>query len=473
MSNQWDLALGVGERGAPLPAITRAVVGIERRGMGLDSAFCAAAAVPAQADEAEVLAKLDGLLAEVNWHEDGPEERASIWRSPTRLTALLHTPLGLNIPPSPIWKKGALKKNDIAEGKCKTDGSALAYLAAHHPKWRPWLLELLKYRKIVNSLKYLEKLPLYMHPDGRVHPSYGPAGDDDDRVGAITGRLAAKNPEVQQIPSNDTYHVRRAFAAAPGKKLIECDYSALEVVILAHILVKLFGDYQLADTLASGQDIHAVNALLVFRDRLKRPGLEGLTPADVMASKKLKETLRSPIKAICYGIMYSKGAWGFGNTLLTPEGDPIGEDAATEMMEGLLSALPGLRRYQEWVASYIRKNCKMVAMDGRVCSLSDLIPGDDWEFKKAYRRALNFPMQAGGAAIVGRAMVAVDQDPWLASHGWGLVNQEHDSLLVEGPEESAEEAGTRLHSIMVNAYPHLAVPLAATWKSGYNREETK
>ena len=80
-----------------------------------------------------------------------------------------------------------------------------------------------------------------------------------------------KNPEGQQVPKDprkDKYFIRRAFIAPEGQSLIVADYTALEVVILANICEWLFGDTQLLDMTAPGQDIHALNAHGIFGRQL-------------------------------------------------------------------------------------------------------------------------------------------------------------------------------------------------------------
>lgn len=53
-----------------------------------------------------------------------------------------------------------------------------------------------------------------------------------------TGRLSARRPNLQNQPAleKDRYGVRKAFMAAPGKRLIVADYGQLELRLLAHIV---------------------------------------------------------------------------------------------------------------------------------------------------------------------------------------------------------------------------------------------
>src|SRR3546814_15305120 len=78
---------------------------------------------------------------------------------------------------------------------------------------------------------YTDKLPEMVNPDtGRAHTSYHQAG-------AATGRLASSDPNLQNIPirSEDGRRIRKAFVAPPGRKLLACDYSQIDLRIMSHL----------------------------------------------------------------------------------------------------------------------------------------------------------------------------------------------------------------------------------------------
>lgn len=426
------------------------------------------------------------------WEEE-KEETNTIWSSPTKLRRFLHShdPGALGLPPSPVWKKGKVK---LERGEVKIDEAALDWLAARFPEHREKLKWIINLRRIRGCMKYLKKLPLYVAPDGRVHPVCGPAGDSDDRVGAVTWRLAMKAPEGQQIPRNkkkDAYGIRKAFVAAKGNCLIVADYSALEVVILAHLCKVLFGDDQLAEMVKpGGPDIHSSNAHKIFGELLGWTVPEGypdvgkLVSSFSLAAFKCDEQpeaehpyakyLRDLVKTVWYGLQYGKGAYGFGSSLLDAKGNPIGEERAAEIVNGLLAAVPALKWYQDWVREFILEHQGICAINGAWCDLSELVneDADEWQIARAWRRALNYPMQAGGAAIVGAAMVAVVNDPVLRRLGFKLILQVHDELVLEGPEENADEALERVKYLMVSCFP-LLVALQVSAHKGRNWMEAK
>mmetsp|Transcript_10885 Transcript_10885/g.32322 ORF Transcript_10885/g.32322 Transcript_10885/m.32322 type:complete len:124 (+) Transcript_10885:3-374(+) len=56
------------------------------------------------------------------------------------------------------------------------------------------------------------------------------------------------------------------------------------------------------------------------------------------------------------------------------------------------------------------------------------------------RAAINTPVQGTAADVVMMAMLKVHRHERLRALGWYMVLQVHDELILEGPEESKEEA---------------------------------
>ncbi len=444
--------------------VDRAVLDMERNGVFVDVDFCNATAEKAAEDEARAWTGLapwvesagfdaSDVLGSPWLHRRGTDdEDGRSGMSDTQLKEFLHGRTGLFLEPSPFWKKGRVKPGEI-----KTDATALEYLAGRHINHRSHLLGLLALRRARGCLKYLRKLPLFVAPHtGRVHAVFGPASDGDDRVGAITGRLGIKKPELMQIPRDpvkDIYGLRNAFVAqADSDVLLAVDYSALEVIVLAHICKKLFGSDLLVDRTRRGApDIHSSTAAYVYGQVL---GNEAYAGVDIAAIKK-HPTLgrdRDTIKTIRYGLNYGKGAWGFGSTLYDAEGNPLGDERAQSMIEGLFEFDPDIPRYQDFIMSYIMKKGGIVSLAGRWMDLSSLVRGDEWQRKRAWRRALNFPMQAGGAEIMGVAMHLCCIDPVLRRLGFRAILQIHDELLLEGPAANAPEARARVIHLFETAW---------------------
>ena len=411
--------------------VERCLVQMEQNGFHLDVGYCETAQRRAMADEAVILADLGQWCKEIGYTTEVN------WASPKQLISLLHD--YLRLPPSPVWKKGRVK---VDYGERKTDEAALDWLLRRADGIvKPGLVGLLKLRRVRGAIKYLSKLPGYVASDGRVHSVCGPASDSDDRAGTITWRLASKNPEVQQIPADpkkDPYRIRRAFVSPPGYKTVVADMKALEVVILAHLFLCLFDDGQLADMVVPGApDIHCVNARGVFGEflgweRYGRP-VRDFAVEDFQNDElpELKQ-LRNDIKAVWYGLMYGKSYYGFATSLRDASGEPIGEESAKKIVDALYAALPALPRYAGYISDYIRRYHGVPGLGGAWCDLSELTQSHDkWKLARAQRIAQNFPMQEGGARIIGRAICDISNDRAL---GEALLERQiHDELDFRVP----------------------------------------
>ena len=117
---------------------------------------------------------------------------------------------------------------------------------------------------------------------------------------AETGRLSSTNPNLQNIPIRTPLgrEIRGAFVTDPGWKLVSCDYSQVELRILAHIS----GEPALQDAFRRGEDVHRATAAEVF----------GMAPADV------DRDTRDRAKAVNFGIVYGISDFGLSEQLGHP-----------------------------------------------------------------------------------------------------------------------------------------------------------
>lgn len=92
---------------------------------------------------------------------------------------------------------------------------------------REFIDTLLAYRyaaKVIGS--FIANIRKKVGFDGRIHPNYLPHG-------AKTGRLSAKNPAIQTMGRDSG--IKKALVAAPGCKIISCDYSQAELRTVAEL----------------------------------------------------------------------------------------------------------------------------------------------------------------------------------------------------------------------------------------------
>ncbi|HET6564196.1 MAG TPA: DNA polymerase I, partial [Xanthomonadales bacterium] len=220
----------------------------------------------------EMAEQIKELEKEAHKEAGGPFNLAS----PAQLQKILFENLGL-----PVIRK-------TPKGQPSTAEDVLQELADEYQ-----LPSLILEHRSLSKLRstYTDKLPEQINPKtGRVHTSYHQAV-------AATGRLSSTDPNLQNIPIRTPLgrRIRQAFIAPPGQVILACDYSQIELRIMAH----LSGDEGLLTAFKSGVDVHRSTAAEVF-------GVE----YDAVDGDQ-----RRAAKAINFGLMYGMSAFGLAKQL--------------------------------------------------------------------------------------------------------------------------------------------------------------
>lgn len=474
----------------PIGAVTTAM---ERHGVPFDVPAALELRERVRADELATAANLGDWCGKIGYQpkvdaKGRPGENPPNWGSWVQLQRFLYTDAGLNLLPSPYWKKGStgydLEGNEIreGEGELKTDDMALRWLGSTHPEHLEGLnlIRNLRWQQRVGG--YLDKwtgLALYhpvrwrkgAEPWYWLHPSFGLASDRDERAGAVTGRFAVKNPALQQVPKHgDEYGLRALFKAPPGWKMIVVDYSQLEIVVLAHVAHALFGTTNLIERLQPGApDMHSATAKYVWGEVL---GDQRMIDIPVDRVKEEAGDKRDAVKEVRYGTNYCKSFRTFAVTMFDKAGRALGEEKALAMQQALFEFDPEIPRYQDWVRAFITKHREISSLYGRRVLLPDARSWERGLRNRAWRRACNYPMQSGGQEITALAMIALHSNPAFAALDAEQYLQVHDEDCALVPEDNAKEALSIMEYEMTNAVK-LHAPLTAKGKVGTTWAEAK
>ncbi|ARO14970.1 DNA polymerase I [Ketogulonicigenium robustum] len=346
--------------------------------------------------------------------------------SPKQLGEILFDEMGL-----PGGTKG---KN----GAWGTGADVLEDLATEHAL--PGLV--LDWRQL-SKLKstYTDALQDHINPDtGRVHTSYSIAG-------AITGRLASTDPNLQNIPvrTEEGRRIRGAFVAPAGKVLVSLDYSQIELRILAEVA----GIEALKDAFRQGIDIHAATASEMFN-----------VPLEDMTSE-----IRRQAKAINFGVIYGISAFGLARNLRIPR------DRAQAFIDRYFERFPGIRAYMDETVAYAKEHGHVRTMFGRRINTPEInAKGPTAGF--ARRAAINAPIQGTAADIIRRAMIRME--PAIADLPAKMLLQVHDELLFEVEAPAADKLIDVARDIMENASApavHLGLKLVVEAGKGHSWAE--
>jgi DNA polymerase-1 len=288
---------------------------------------------------------------------------------------------------------------------------------------------------------YTDALQGHINPDtGRVHTSYVISG-------AITGRLASTDPNLQNIPvrTEEGRRIREAFVADEGNVLVSLDYSQIELRILAHI-AKIDS---LKQAFFDGKDIHAMTASEMFG-----VPIEGMDPS-----------IRRQAKAINFGVIYGISGFGLARNLRIPRAD------AQKFIDTYFERFPGIRTYMDDTVAYAKANNYVETLFGRRIHTPEInAKGPHAGFAK--RAAINAPIQGTAADVIRRAMIRVpDAIDHLPAK---MLLQVHDELIFEVAKEAVEETTAIVKNVMEQAsLPaiKLDVPLVVDAGQGANWAE--
>lgn len=265
---------------------------------------------------------------------------------------------------------------------------------------------------------YTDALQTFIHPEtGRVHTSYV-------QTGAVTGRMASADPNLQNIPvrSEEGRRIREAFVAAPGRKLVSLDYSQIELRILAHVaeidsLKQAFRD---------GHDIHAMTASEMFDTPI-----EGMDPM-----------VRRQAKAINFGVIYGISGFGLARNLRIPRKEAQG------FIDRYFERFPGIKEYMDDTVAFAKENKYVATLFGRKIHTPEIgAKGPQAGFAK--RAAINAPIQGTAADIIRRAMIRMPEA--IKDLPATMLLQVHDELIFEVEEDACDVVIETVKDVMEGA----------------------
>ena len=347
-------------------------------------------------------------------------------RSPRQLETVLYDQLQL-----------ASSKKTKLTGQRSTAVSALEPLRGEHPII-PLILEYRELDKLRGT--YLEPLPGLVNPrTGRLHTTFA-------QTAVATGRLSSLNPNLQNIPIRSELgrEVRKGFIAESGSVLISADYSQIELRLLAHIA----DDPLMQQAFTEGADIHRRTAAQVL-------GLD---------EKTITPDQRRAAKTVNFGVLYGMSAHRLSNDLGISYAD------AASFIEIYFATYPGIRRYIDATLEFGRTHGYVETLYGRRRYVPGLTARNRVLREAEERLAYNMPIQGTASDIIKGAMVTLDAV--LDALGARLLLQVHDELLIEAPQDRAEEVARLTRRVMEGA-AELKVPLAVEVGSGPNWYDTK
>jgi DNA polymerase I-like protein with 3'-5' exonuclease and polymerase domains len=272
----------------------------------------------------------------------------------------------------------------------------------------PAAVSLMAYKKLQKLTSAFTRPLLEM--GSTIHPDW-------NQMGAESGRMSCRAPNVQQIPARGPgAGVRECFVPREGYVFVDCDYSQIELRIAA----ELTGDAAMLQAYQDGVDLHSLTAMKVL----------GAGEVDKMARQKAK--------ALNFGLLYGMGASKFRDYAEAQYGVKMTLAEAEDARARFFGLYRGLAAWHREVGNALRLQKGAYVsrtLSGRRRTLQ----------ANNFSEALNSPVQGTGADIMKTALAMLDFE------GFEVVAVIHDEALVEVPVESAVESLARVRHIMEEA----------------------
>lgn len=314
-----------------------------------------------------------------------------------------------------------------------TDDKVLEELENKHP-----VVEHIRRYRVLTKLisTYIDALPELVDASDRLHTTF-------NHTGTATGRLSSSNPNLQNIPvkTEDGKKIRKAFIPREGWLLLSCDYSQIELRVLAH----LSGDEKLMKAFKDDMDVHAYTAALI-------------NDIDI---EDVTDELRQSAKAVNFGIIYGISPFGLSKNA------GIARKTASEFIENYYARYKRVKDFIDEVIKTSEQQGFVNTISGRKRYIAEFKSSNPRERNFAGRIAVNTKIQGSAADIIKAAMVKVSALIYGKELSSRMILQVHDELIFEVPPIEAETVKEEVKNIMENIFP-LNVPLKVSMFCGNN-----
>ncbi len=337
-----------------------------------------------------------------------------------------------------LFEELGLKSDKKTKTGYSTDQSVLEAIRFYHP-----VVDLiLRYRmlsKLMGTYVHGVKEALKEKNDNHIHTIYRQTLTD-------TGRLSSTEPNLQNLPirNKESSEFRKVFIPEDNSYLLSCDYSQIELRVLAH----MSNDENLIKAFKNGEDIHEATAKKVFRK-------------DTVTKEE-----RTRAKAINFGIIYGISAWGLSNDI------GISPSQAQRFMDLYHESFKEIVPFTNSLIDYAISNGYVKTIFNRRRYIRDINSANYYQREFAKRTAMNAPIQGSAADILKVAMVKLDKEIQSNKLHAKMILTIHDEIVLNVRKEEIDKTIKVVEDVMTKAVS-LNLPLEVESNYGINLYEAK
>lgn len=309
------------------------------------------------------------------------------------------------------------------------DESALSKYSKKY-KWVEKLLQYKKNQKLLST--YVEGIQSRMRYN-IIRPNFL-------QHGTTSGRYSCKNPNFQNLPRDDK-RIKSCIVSRPGKVFVGADHSQLEPRVFASVS----GDKRLQESFSKGEDFYSVIGVEVY----SKPGCS-LKKDDKNSFAKLFPAERQYSKQ--FGLAGTYGATPHRLAKITGQSQEDMKDA----LDAYFERFPDVRKFMLSAHEEAKTTGQVLSLFGRprrmpvaksIPVLFGKTPAEElpYEYRNLLNLSVNHKIQSSGSSIMNRGAIKVwnyikelskDDKRW---NDVKIVLQVHDQLVLEGPQELADE----------------------------------
>lgn len=327
--------------------------------------------------------------------------------------------------------------------KTKTGYSTNADVLEKLRDKHPIIDKITEYRQIVKlNSTYVEGLLNIINPESnRIHSSF-------NQTITTTGRISSTEPNLQNIPIKMEMgrKIRKVFIADENCKLVDADYSQVELRVLAH----MSQDENMIEAFKHNEDIHTKTASQVFN----------------VSMEDVTSELRGAAKAVNFGIIYGKSDFGLADDLNIPV------PKAKEYIESYFAKYHKIKEFMDTTVEKASEDGYAVTILNRRRYIPEIKSSNFMERNRGKRFAMNAPIQGSAADIIKIAMINVHKKLEENNLKSKLILQVHDELIVEAIDDEIDIVKKIVKEEMENAV-NMDVHLDVDLNVGSSWYETK
>ena len=257
--------------------------------------------------------------------------------------------------------------------------------------------------------------------DGRVHGQFNP-------LGAVSGRISASNPNLQNIPRSAEF--RKLYIPTEGKVFVICDYSQIELRVCA----ELAGETRMIEAMKQGEDLHRMTAAKIF----------GVSEEEVTKEQ------RQQAKAVNFGLIY-----GMSPNRLVKEGIAKDQNQGRAIIKAFFELYPNIKRMHKYLEQQmkqtIQKDPTQLQIRTHGTSRRRWLGKQEVSFKDGTLRPnmlFNQPVQGLAADGMKAALVILQRR--LEELDAELVAVIHDEVIVQTPPALADKVRVIVEQAMID-----------------------